>query len=100
MPVRQDLDQALKEAMKNKDEASLASIRAVKSALKLAEIDKKREYAEEEIHALIQTAIKQRRPRETTVGPQPVPSQLSVTPAPAIRLCRVSGWRRAMSSAV
>lgn len=61
MPVRQDLDQALKEAMKSKDEAALSSIRAVKSALKLAEIDKKRDFAEEEIHGLIQTAIKQRR---------------------------------------
>src|SRR6516164_5589822 len=61
MGVKQDLDSALKEAMKARDEASLAAVRAVKSALKLAEIEKKREFSDEEVHALVQTAIKQRR---------------------------------------
>jgi uncharacterized protein YqeY len=61
MGVKQDLDSALKEAMKARDEASLSAVRAVKSALKLAEIDKKREFSDEEVHGLIQTAIKQRR---------------------------------------
>jgi uncharacterized protein YqeY len=61
MPVRQDLDQALKEAMKSRDEAALDALRSLKSALKLAEIEKKREFEEAEIHALLQTAIKQRR---------------------------------------
>jgi uncharacterized protein YqeY len=61
MPVKQDLDNALKEAMKAKNEAALDAIRAVKSALKLKEIDKKAELTDAELHALIQSEIKKRR---------------------------------------
>lgn len=61
MPVKQDLDSALKEAMKAKNEAALDAIRAVKSAVKLAEIDKKKEYGDAEIHGLIQSEIKKRK---------------------------------------
>lgn len=61
MPVKQDLDAALKEAMKAKDSVALDAVRAVKSAMKLAEIEAGRELADADAHALIQKAIKQRR---------------------------------------
>ena len=61
MPVKQDLDAALKEAMKAKDSVALDAVRAIKSALKLAEIDAHRDLEDAEVHALIQKAIKQRR---------------------------------------
>jgi uncharacterized protein YqeY len=59
MPVRQDLDNALKEAMKSKDTVSLDSIRAVIAELKKADV--KKVWNDEEIHAVIQKAVKQRR---------------------------------------
>ena len=58
MPVRTDLENALKEAMKAKDTVALDSIRAVISELKK---DPKKEYKDEEVHAVIQKAVKQRR---------------------------------------
>jgi uncharacterized protein YqeY len=58
MPVRTDLENALKEAMKAKDTVALDSIRAVISELKK---DPKKEYKDEEVHAIIQKAVKQRR---------------------------------------
>lgn len=61
MPVKQDLDAALKEAMKARDSVALDAVRAIKSALKLAEIEAGRELADADVHALIQKAIKQRR---------------------------------------
>jgi uncharacterized protein YqeY len=61
MPVKETLDQALKDAMRAKDETALGAIRAVKSAVKLAEIEKKKDFSDEDVHAVIQTAIKQRR---------------------------------------
>lgn len=61
MPVKQDLDAALKEAMKAKDAVSLDSIRAVKSAVKLAEIEAGKELSDEDVFAVIQKALKQRK---------------------------------------
>lgn len=61
MPVKQDLDASLKDAMRAKDSVALDAVRAVKSALKLAEIEAGRDLADPEVHALIQKAIKQRR---------------------------------------
>jgi uncharacterized protein YqeY len=61
MPVKQDLDAALKEAMKAKDTVSLDAVRAIKSAVKLAEIEAGKEMSEEDVHAVIQKAVKQRR---------------------------------------
>jgi hypothetical protein len=61
MGVREGLDLALKEAMRGHDEAALNAIRGLKSAMKLAEIDKHKALADEDIHGLIQGAIKQRR---------------------------------------
>jgi uncharacterized protein len=61
MPVKQDLDAALKEAMRAKDGTALDAVRAVKSALKLAEIDAGKELDEAGVHAIILKAVKQRR---------------------------------------
>ena len=61
MSAKQDLMNGLKEAMKAKDKVALDSIRAVQSALKLAEIEAKKELDDSEIHALIQKAVKQRK---------------------------------------
>jgi uncharacterized protein YqeY len=58
MPVRQELENALKEAMKAKDSVSLDSIRAVISELKK---DPKKEWKDEEIHSVLQKAVKQRK---------------------------------------
>lgn len=61
MPVKADLDAALKEAMKAKDSVSLDAVRAIKSAVKLAEIEAGKEMSDEDIHGVIQKAVKQRR---------------------------------------
>ena len=59
MPVRSDLDNALKEAMKAKDTVALDTIRAVIAELKKQDV--KKVWADEEIHAVLQKAVKQRR---------------------------------------
>lgn len=61
MPVKQQLDEALKAAMKAKDSVTLDAIRAIKSAVKLSEIEAGKELADEDVHAVLQKAIKQRR---------------------------------------
>lgn len=61
MPVKQQLDEALKAAMKAKDSVALDAIRAIKSAVKLSEIEAGKELADEDVHAVLQKAIKQRR---------------------------------------
>jgi uncharacterized protein YqeY len=61
MPVKQDLDAALKEAMKAKDTVALDSVRAIKSVVKLAEIEAGKELSDEDVHSVIQKAVKQRR---------------------------------------
>jgi uncharacterized protein YqeY len=61
MPVKQDLDAALKDAMKAKDTVALDAVRSIKSAVKLAEIEAGKELSEEDVHAVIQKAVKQRR---------------------------------------
>ena len=61
MPVKQELDAALKDAMKAKDSVALDAVRAIKSAIKLAEIEAGKELSDEDIHAVIQKAVKQRK---------------------------------------
>jgi uncharacterized protein YqeY len=61
MPVKADLDAALKEAMKAKDSVTLDAVRAIKSAVKLAEIEAGKELTDEDVHSVIQKAVKQRR---------------------------------------
>lgn len=58
MPVRADLENSLKEAMKAKDSVAMDSIRAVIAELKK---DPKKEWKDEEIHSILQKAVKQRR---------------------------------------
>jgi hypothetical protein len=73
MPVKQDLDAALKEAMKAKDSVAMDSVRAVKSAVKLAEIEAGRPFEDADVQSLVQKAIKQRRDSSTqfTEGGRP-----------------------------
>lgn len=73
MPVKSDIDAALKDAMRAKDGAALDALRAVKSAVKLAEIEAGKEFVDAEVHALIQKAIKQRRDsiEQFTTGGRP-----------------------------
>jgi uncharacterized protein YqeY len=61
MPVKQELDAALKDAMRAKDSVALDAVRAIKSAIKLAEIEAGKELADEDVHAVIQKAVKQRK---------------------------------------
>lgn len=61
MPVKAELDAALKEAMKSKDTVALDAVRAIKSAVKLAEIEAGKELSDEDVHAVIQKAVKQRK---------------------------------------
>ena len=61
MSVRQQLLDALKQAMKDQDPVARDSIRSIQSTLKLAEINSKREFSEEDIHAIVAKAIKQRK---------------------------------------
>ena len=61
MPVKAELDVALKDAMKAKDSVALDAVRAIKSAVKLAEIEAGKELTDEDVHSVIQKAIKQRR---------------------------------------
>jgi uncharacterized protein YqeY len=61
MSVKQDLSEALKQAMKARDQVAMDAIRAVQSPLKLAEKESHKELDDSEIHAMIQKAVKQRR---------------------------------------
>lgn len=60
MSVKEDLAEALKKAMKARDQIALDAIRAVQSPIKLAEKESKKDLPEEEIFSMIQKAIKQR----------------------------------------
>ncbi len=61
MPVKQELDAALKDAMKAKDTVALDAVRSIKSVVKLAEIEAGKELSDEDVHSVIQKAVKQRR---------------------------------------
>lgn len=61
MPVKADLEAALKDAMRAKDSVTLDAVRAIKSVVKLAEIEAGKELTDEDVHSVIQKAIKQRR---------------------------------------
>ncbi len=59
MPVKQDLENALKDAMKARDSVALDTIRAVIAEMKKQDV--KKEWTDPEVHAIIQKAVKQRR---------------------------------------
>ncbi len=59
--IKEELTNILNESLKAKDVIKVSVIRLLKSAIKNAEIDKRRELADDEIYGLISSAIKQRR---------------------------------------
>ncbi|UKM66232.1 GatB/YqeY domain-containing protein [Flavobacteriaceae bacterium GSB9] len=63
MSLQQDVMSALKEAMKSKDQTALAALRAVKSAILLAQTENgaKAELTEEQELKILQKQVKQRR---------------------------------------
>lgn len=63
MGLKQQIDQDIKEAMKAKDQATLLALRAVKSAILLAETSEghQGDLSEEEEIKLLQRQVKQRR---------------------------------------
>src|SRR5690606_33978621 len=63
MSLEQDIMTALKEAMKSKDQTALAALRAVKSAILLAQTEggAKEELTEEQELKILQKQVKQRK---------------------------------------
>lgn len=61
MDFNTKLSEALKTAMKAKDQTALATIRGLKARIKEREIDKGEALTEAEFIKLVQTAVKQRR---------------------------------------
>jgi uncharacterized protein YqeY len=59
--LSQRLDQAFKEALKGKQAVALSTLRMLKSAIRHREVDLKRPVTEEELQAVINTQVKQRR---------------------------------------
>jgi uncharacterized protein len=57
----QRLDQAFKEAIKNQQPVTAATLRLLKSAIHYREVDAKRQLTEAELQAIINTQVKQRR---------------------------------------
>jgi uncharacterized protein YqeY len=61
MSLQNEISSALKDAMRAKDEAKLASLRLVLTAIKRREKDVRRSLKDQEIISVISTQIKQRR---------------------------------------
>ena len=61
MSIQAELTNAMKDAMRNKESERLGVIRMLRSAIKNAEIDQKKELSDEEIISLFATQVKQRR---------------------------------------
>jgi hypothetical protein len=61
MSTKAKLTEDMKTAMKAKDAARLSTIRMLNSSIKNKEIDQRRELTDEEVAAVISTAVKQRR---------------------------------------
>ncbi|MFO7831266.1 MAG: GatB/YqeY domain-containing protein [Desulfuromonadaceae bacterium] len=61
MSIQTDLNTAMKEAMRNKESERLGVIRMLRSAVKNAEIEAKKELGDDEIVSLLATQVKQRR---------------------------------------
>lgn len=57
----QRLDQAFKEAIKNQQPVTAATLRLLKSAIHYREVDARRQLTEVELQAIINTQVKQRR---------------------------------------
>ncbi|MFH1824016.1 MAG: GatB/YqeY domain-containing protein [Candidatus Firestonebacteria bacterium] len=61
MGLREKLDEDLKIAVKAKDSLKVSTIRLLKSAFRNAEIAKIKKFSDDEILAVVQTSIKQRK---------------------------------------
>lgn len=61
MGLKSDIESALKDAIKTRDEASVRALRMLKTALKHAEVEKGRELEDGEIQDLIRKLIRQRK---------------------------------------
>ena len=59
--LSQRLEQAFKEALKGRQAVALSTLRMLKSAIRHREVDLKRQVTEEELQAVINTQVKQRR---------------------------------------
>ncbi len=59
--LAQRLDQAFKEALKGKQAVALSTLRILKTAIRHREVELKRQVTEEELQAVINTQVKQRR---------------------------------------
>lgn len=61
MSIQTELSTAMKEAMRNKQAERLGVIRMLRSAIKNAEIEAKKDLGDDEIISLLATQVKQRR---------------------------------------
>ncbi len=61
MSIQTELNSAMKEAMRNRQSERLGVIRMLRSAIKNAEIEAKKELEDDEIISLLATQVKQRR---------------------------------------
>jgi len=59
--LSQRLDQAFKEALKERQAVALSTLRMLKSAIRHRDVDLKRQVTEAELQAVINTQVKQRR---------------------------------------
>ncbi len=59
--LTQRLDQAFKEALKERKAVALSTLRMLKTAIRHREVDLKRQVTEAELQAVINTQVKQRR---------------------------------------
>ncbi len=61
MPLYQQLDQALKTALKSQQPVAASTLRMLKSAIHYREVELKRSLSEDELLAVVATQAKQRR---------------------------------------
>jgi len=61
MSLKTDLEAALKQAMRDKDDVRKSTLRGVLSAVKLAEVDKQDQLEEGEVLRILQKEVKSRR---------------------------------------
>ncbi len=61
MGLKEKIDEDIKSAMRAKEELKLSALRMVKAAIGNAEIAKKKSFIDEDVFAILQTAVKQRK---------------------------------------
>lgn len=61
MSLKEQLDDAMKQAMKARDDLRLSAVRMVRSAVKNREIDQKKELDDQGVIDVVSTLVKQRR---------------------------------------